>query len=363
MKKVGAGRLTKMALVLLADLVHRGLLDFTHVILDSFPIESFLNTVKCLRMPKFDRELAQRVFDAINWDHLVSLLPPAHWKAAPYADKLKCWLHHHLWDIPSVDKCHDLVFGKEDRKAVMGLVQGWKSAQTYRKFTAWTVQLPTFPTIEHAVVAEVGRVLALLDVKPKIKSLQTLADLCPVFQVPHRLKDPGISLAHCSSKDRTFFGRGGLVAVLKKLEVPLLVKLTAKYKQSEDSILSFLKALHQAFGDLLKDAKVLGDGEFGTQAIREAIEQILHAIALVESYGNTQPQFKLSKADKTIRLIVERTIARLNENFQIEHPRTLGPDAVAFHTHLCWLCDLLLLTFNVLTGNTTRPHSIRAIRG
>lgn len=363
LKKLGVGSLTKRCFWILADFIQQGILDFSQVILDSFPIESFLNTAKCLKMPKFDRDAAQRFFKELDLDKVIQLLPKAHWKAAPYADKLKCWIHQHIWDVPSFEKCHNLVFGSEDRQAVMGLIQGWKSAQTYREFAKWVVQLTNFKAIEQAVVSEVGRVLNLLEIKPKVKELKTIEDLGRVFHVPHRLKDPDISLAHCPSKNLTFMGRGGLVAAAEKYEIPLLVKLTAKYKQSEASILDFLTTLHQAFGGLLKDVKVLGDAEFGTQAIKEAIEQTLQAIALVESYGNSQTKTKLSKDDKKIRLSIERVIARLDGNFQIEQPRTLGTESVDFHTQLCWLCDLLLVTFNVLTGNMAHPHSMRKIRG
>ena len=363
MKKLAGGTVPKMCFWLVADLVKKGILDLSQVIIDSFPIYSFLNTAKCLRMPKFETELAQQFFSQLNLVPILQLLPKAHGRAAPYADKIKCWIHHHLWDVPSLDKCHQLVFGKEARYKVMDLLKGWKSAPTYRNFIEAIVQLPNGQEIEQAVVCEVARVLTLLDVKPKIKSLKTLEDLRQVFHIPLRLKDPGISLAYCSSKKQTFMGRGGLVIASKHLELPLLVDLTSKYKQSEQSILSFLNTLHHAFGQLVKDVEIFGDSEFGTQGIQEALEKLFQAQVRIESYGKSKKSYTMSKEDKKIRVVIERVIARMNEYFQVEHPRMLGPGAVAVHTHLCWLCDLLLVIYNILDENIDHPNAIRKIRG
>ena len=245
----------------------------------------------------------------------------------------------------------------------MGLEKGWKTAQTYRLFLEYVKQLKNYSEIEKALVAEVSRVLNLMVIFPQKQEILSIEDLCRVFHQPHRLKDPGITLNYCSAKDQTFIGRGGLICGTPSLEIPLFLRITSKYKLNEKGIISFLKELRSYLGQLLKEVEVYGDAEFGTLAIKKAIEDFLSAIAIVDSYGNSSDKSVLTPEQKTTRKTIERIIARLTNYFQIEHPRFLGPELVPIHTQLCSLCDLLLVSYNIITGNTAHPHAIKNIRG
>jgi hypothetical protein len=190
-----------------------------------------------------------------------------------------------------------------------------------------------------------------------------MADLQRVLHPSHRHKDAGISLSHCAAKHQTFFGRGGLIVVTKQLRIPLLVELTAKYKQSTEDILKCLDRLYQMFGPNLPGATFSGDSEFGSQPIITRLARQLRVQPQIPGYGFAKGQSPLVKKDKATTLVVERAITRINGNFQLERPHRLGNAAVQQHLHLCWLCDLLLFQFNRLNDNQTHPHSMLDIRG
>ncbi|MFX0091883.1 MAG: hypothetical protein ACFFBD_08990, partial [Candidatus Hodarchaeota archaeon] len=234
---------------------------------------------------------------------------------------------------------------------------------TYQSFLKFLKKQPNYTQIDQITLQEVQHVLRTLNIPHKPKTLKTMNDLRGVFHRSLRLKDPGISLATCTSKHQTFMGRGGLVMVTKRYEIPLLVQLTSKYKQSEASVLNFLKSLHKMFKNHLTNPTILGDAEFGTKTIEIAINQLLSAQARFEQYGRNKPQTKLSSNEKRDRIAVERSIARMDTNFDLEYPRTLGKDAVNTHINLAWLCDLLLVKYNQLRGNMAHPHAILEIRG
>ena len=111
LKAVGEEGFMKMGLLIITDLVKKGVLDLSQILLDSFPIYSFLNTAKCLRMPKFDMKMAQEFYQNLSLKHIIKLFPKQHWRAAPLADKIKAWIHHYLWDVPSAEKNYQLIFG------------------------------------------------------------------------------------------------------------------------------------------------------------------------------------------------------------------------------------------------------------
>jgi hypothetical protein len=363
LKKLQPRTIATMCLQLLKDWLATGFLDLGHLVIDSFPVYSYLNFRKCLKIPKFDHQWAKAFFDELQLDSIVEFFPKAHGLAAPYVDKLKCWIYHHLWDIPSAKHVHQRVFGKFQHGKILDLQRGWKTVDTYRNFLKQLKTLPNARTIEQAVLREVDRVLQRLQVPRKRGSWVTMADLQRVFRPSHRHKDAGISLSHCAANHQTFFGRGGLIVVTKQLGIPLLVELTATYKQSTADILKYLDRLHQMFGPCLSGATFSGDSEFGSQPIIARLTHRLRVQPQIPGYGFAKGQSPLVKKDKATTLVIERAIARMNGNFQLEHPRHLGNAAVHQHLHLCWLCDLLLLQFNRLNGNQAHSHSMLNIRG
>lgn len=88
--------------------------------------------------------------------------------------------------------------------------------------------------------------------------------------------------------------------------ITIIPSCHSKYKLNEIGIITFLKELHAYFGELLANSEIYGDAEFGTKAIKEVIEVILSAVAIVESYGNSSDKSVLIPDQKTTRKTVER---------------------------------------------------------
>jgi hypothetical protein len=234
---------------------------------------------------------------------------------------------------------------------------------TYQGFLNALNALPNALEIEYTIVTEVVRVLRHLGVALKGAQYQRIEDLCCVFHTPHRLKDPTITSNYCAAKDQQFMGRGGLLAIVPSLGIPLFLQVTAKYKQSEDSIRAFLKSMFHQYGGLLQEIEVYADSEFGTEGIKSVLKRFFNATPYIDVYARSTTRSTLTNEQRNIRKTVERVIARLETNFSLEHPSVLGNDSVATHTQLCFLCDLLLVSHNLLTGNHSHPHSLSSIRG
>lgn len=147
------------------------------------------------------------------------------------------------------------------------------------------------------------------------------------------------------------------------LEIPLLVGLTPKYKQSESQILTFLKTLKTDLNTKLKGVKVLADSEFGTQKIRQYLTSHLQVNNQIENYGNSSHRIIPSPQDTQTRKAVERVIGRLTTNFQLEHPMVRGPSLVAVYLQLAVLSDLLLVCYNQILGKTKHFHSYSTLGG
>jgi hypothetical protein len=363
LKDMGEEGFRRIGFSLGLKLLKKGILDTSKLVLDSFPVYSYLNMSKCLKIPKFDKMLAKHFFQKLNLDHIISKFPKQRKNSAPLVDKLKVWIHQYLWDIPSNQRNHYYIFGRTNRKVVLGLERGWKAAKTYQEFLNTLKALPNASEIEYITVTEVVRVLRLLGVGLKSAQYQRIEDLRFVFHTPHRLKDPTITLNYCAPKDQHFMGRGGLLAILPPSGIPLFLQLTAKYKQSEESIQTFLKAISQQYRGLLQELEVYADSEFGTEGIKNTLKRLFKATPYIDVYARSATRSTLTIEQKNIRKTVERVIARLETNFSLEHPTVLGDDSVAIHTQLCFLCDLLLVSYNLLTGNYPHPHSLSNIRG
>jgi hypothetical protein len=363
LKDVGEEGFRRMGLLLGLKLLKKGIIDTSKVVLDSFPLYSYLNMKKCLKIPKFDKNLAKYLFQELELNHIISKFPKQRGNAIPLGDKLKVWIHQYLWDIPSNQRNHYYIFGRTNRKEVLGLERGWKAANTYQKFLNTLKTLPNASEIESVTVTEVVRVLRHLGVALKDVQYQRIEDLRLVFHTPHRLKDPTVTFNYCAPKDHHFIGRGGLLAILPSLGVPLFLQVTPKYKQSEKSILTFLKAMSQQYRGFLRGMEVYADSEFGTEEIKTALTRLFKATPYIDVYARSATRSTLTVEQKNIRKTIERVIARLENHFSLEHPPVLGDDSVAIHTQLCFFCDLLLVSHNLLTGNHSHPHSLSYIRG
>jgi len=191
----------------------------------------------------------------------------------------------------------------------------------------------------------------------------TLDELNGCWHTPHRWRDPGISLYYCAAKHRYEFGRGGLLAILPGLELPIMMELTPKYKQSERSILNFFERLKRRYGNRLRGVRVIGDSEFGLPSIRQVIQEVFQGTAIFPSYGRSGESIEITRADRTRRKMVERVIGRLHTTWHLETPRHLGAEYVGFHLQWCVLCDLFQVVFTLHLGNGAHPHAIKPLRG
>jgi len=124
-----------------------------------------------------------------------------------------------------------------------------------------------------------------------------------------------------------------------------------------------LTSLNLHHGKKLQRVEVLADSEFGTPEVRNQLTNSFNATSYIPHYGRSKDKIELSSEQKTRRKTIERVIGRLETFFSLEHPPFLGTEFVSLHTHLCVLCDLLLISFNVFSGNRAHPHSLRDIRG
>jgi len=318
---------------------------------------------KCLKMPKFDVDLAKKFYRRLSLSNIIALFPKQHKKSAPLNDKLKLLIHQFLWDIPSDNLNHTYIFGKRPRRDILQLERGWTTVVTYRSFLKSLKSLPNYPVIELAITNEVVRVLLLLGVQVKNKAFTSLEDLRNVFHFSHRHKDPGITLNYCAAKDNHFIGRGGLLAIFPNLELPFFSQITAKYKQNDQGVIKFFQVLKDNFKGQLTHTTIYADSEFGSRSIKYYQLSNFSSRLVIDNYGPCLSKSSLSATDLHVRKTIERVIGRLEVNFSIDHPRLLGKDLVTIPTQLCVLCDLLLVLFNLSCGNYTSPHSLRAIRG
>ncbi|MHA1971621.1 MAG: hypothetical protein ACTSW1_01440 [Candidatus Hodarchaeales archaeon] len=363
LKDLGEENMVKMTAKLLGKLLKKRMIDTSKVVLDSFQVYSYLNMQKCLRMPKFAVDFAKKFFQMLSLNDIVTLFPRQHKRSAPLNEKLKVLTHQYLWDIPSDRLNHTYIFGKRPRRDILRLEKGWKTVATYRNFLKLLKSLPNHLEVESAITNEVVRVLLLLGVKVENRVFTRLNDLRNVFHLSHRHKDPGITLNYCAAKDNHFIGRGGLLAVFPDLEIPFFSQITAKYKQNENGIITFLKALRQNFQSKLNHVTIYADSEFGSKLVKKFLLDNISSRLVIDNYGPSTSKTFFSTNDLNIRKTIERVIGRLEINFSLEHPRLLGKDLVTIHTQLCVLCDLLLVLFNLYSGNYTSPHSLRDIRG
>jgi hypothetical protein len=360
---LGEERFQLIGVAIVKYLLKKKLLTLSKLVMDSFPVYSHLNPIKCYRSAPFDRHVARWIFKQLQLTNILPLFPKQHGRVTPLTDKLKAWIHHLLWDISSDATNHRLIFSKSNRKSVMGLEKGWKTVDTYRNFLKYVSRLSNRSQIESLLLEETTRILRVLELIPKTHHFQGLEDLRAVFHTPHRFNDRGISLHYCAAKDQHFFGRGGLLAVIPELELPLFIGLTPKYKQSERQIQDFIKKLAHQFQHELKNVTVIADSEFGTQTIKSMFHQVFWAMTHIDNYGKSIERYKYTLSQQRDLKTVERVIGRLTTYHQLERPIASGTTSVSIHLQLVLMSDLLVVCYNLLNGNRAHPHSLSAIRG
>ena len=362
-KKLGACRLEKMQEILIQNFQFQGFLKWKTIIVDSFPVKSFLNTQKCLRRPKIDILLVKAFVEKVDVAKILKRLKTSPKMISKIETKLKVLLVKEIWDVVSWNKCWKMLFEKKPQKDNFTFLFHYKSSQSLRKFEIDLRKQSHWPSIEKLLVDAAAQTLKELGVKAKVRRFKFLTDLNATFYLPHRWKDDGISLHHCSSKNIYQYGRGGLIAIIQSLEIPLCISLTPKYKQSKREILIFFQKLFFKFSCFFGDIKILGDSEFGFLGLKNLITTLFNGTPIFPNYGASNEKIKISTEDKNTRKMVERVIARLVVNWDLETPQHLGIEYAEFHLQLAVLCDLLQVTFNFKLGNYGHPHALESFKG
>ena len=143
---------------------------------------------------------------------------------------------------------------------------------------------------------------------------------------------------------------------------PVLLTVTPRYKQSTQEIKIHLTQTKTELSEYFKGLEIHGDKEFDVDKLFEFIITELDCFAVVAPYGNSADQLQLSNDDKATRKLVETMIARLVQQYDIEHPKCLGTENVEAFIEQTHLCDLLITLFNFKSGNRTGLHSIKHLR-
>lgn len=351
----------EIGVTLVQLLIEKDYLSLSRLTIDSFPVYSYLNPRKCYRSAPFKPKIAKSIFTRLNLSNVVELFPIQHGLSKSLSDKVLAWVHHYLWDIPSEASNHSVIFSKNGRHSVLGIRKGWKSVSTYRNFLKRVQSLPNRSQIENALLTEITRVLTTLNLIPSKSDFHSLDELRSVFYAPHRKNDPEISLNYCAAKDHHFFGRGGLIVTSPDLEVPVLVGLTSKYKQSESQIQIFLRKLFQHYNHKLRGISMIGDSEFGTPLIKRMLAHACQVNPSIDNYGNSSIRYHYTSSERSDLKTNERTIGRLTTQHKLERPKVYGNNSVAIHLQLATLSDILIFWYNILSKNKAHPHSFARI--
>lgn len=362
-KKVESSTLEVMQEELISEFFNKKILDLKTIILDSFPVKSILNTQKCLKRPPINLKQMKEFIDLLSLDHILEKLKVSKTMKNKIRTKLIALTVKELWDLVSWNKCWRTLYDTKNKISKYSDLHYYSTHNSLRNIEIYLKNQKEGHLIEKLLLDEICRVLNVMNLKKKDWNPKSLTDLNSFFYTPHRFKDPGISIYHCASKDEHAFGRGGLLAVSKVLELPLLIGLTPKYKQSEERIIIFLKKFYKRFKSKYNSSTILADSEFGTKKILNFIESKLNWIGRIPSYGNSDDCIKINKTERDDRKLIERVIGRLVRNWNLERPSHIGEAFANFHLQVAVFCDLLQVKFNFEIGNYAHPHAIKGING
>ncbi len=362
-KKLNEGKLEQIQAVLLKKINNLHKLNFDTLVFDTFPINSPLNNSKCAKSPKRNFNDIKTFIDNLNLSPILNKLEISVKKRTNFETKFIALLVKTIWDFASWDQCHKDIYGKEALKANINLPKVYKSSNSLRDIEKFLKGCKKRLEIEKELLALASSVLRNCNIGKKNVKPRNIEELVLFIHKPHRFKDPGISLSYCAAKNNYFFGRGGIVAAINDLELPIMVSLTSKYKQSEESILEFLKKLNNNFGMMLKDTKVVADSEFGTKNIIQELKKLTTNEILIPRYRTNKKPNKNPKLFKKLRVLIERVIGRQHVQWHLEKPRHIGAVFSNFHIQSCIICDYLQVLFNLKNGSRDHPHALRTIIG
>ena len=362
-KKISTEKIEQWGTELILEMINNKTLSLKTIIIDSFPIKSYLNTQKCLKAPKIDYLVLKNFIDSLNLDTIIEMINDSPKMYSKIKTKLIVLLVKEIWDLSSWNRVWKVLNSDEASKHNISLPFTYLGVGSIKSIMDDLKRTVKGKTIELYLLENVTPLIKSMTKKPPNFNLKSLLDLNFTWHKPHRSRDPGISLYHCATKDEDRFGRGGIALVIKGLEIPLLLMGTLKYKQGTDSLISAIDKIKDTFGNLFEISRILADSEFGISDILELIKSKLTSNIGIPNYGASDEKNKLSKQDRDDRKIVERVIGRLESYWNLEKPRHLGEEYISFNLQIIRLCDLFQVIFNFKIGNSLHPHAIIPLRG
>ena len=362
-KKLSSEKIEQWGTELILEMINDKKLSLKTIIMDSFPIKSYLNTQKCLKAPKIDYKEVKKFIESLNLDNIIKMINSSPKMYLRIKTKLIVLLVKETWDLNSWNRAWKVLNCDEAKNYNISLPYSYAGVSSVKSIINDLKQTVKGRSIEIYLLQNLTPIIRSMAKKPPNFKLKILSDLNYTWHIPHRARDPGISLYHCATKDEDRFGRGGIVLVIKGLEIPLLLLDTLKYKQGTESLLVAINKIKKTFGNLFESCRLLADSEFGILEVLESIKsKITHDIG-IPNYGASEDKNNLAKQDRDDRKIVERVIGRLETYWKLEKPRHLGREYVSFNLQTIRLCDILQVIFNCRIGNDTHPHAIIPFRG
>ena len=362
-KKLSSEKIEQWGTELILEMINNKTLNIKTIIMDSFPIKSYLNTQKCLKAPKIDYKELKKFIELLRLDDIIKMVNSSPKMYLRIKTKLIVLLVKETWDLNSWNRVWKVLNCAEAVKYNISLPYSYKGVSSIKSIAEELKKPVKGKTIELHILENLTPIIKSMAKKPPNFRLKSFEDLNFTLHKSHRARDPGISLYHCATKDEDRFGRGGIALIVKGLELPLLLLNTQKYKQGAESLLLAIKQVRKTFGNLFESCEFLADSEFGITEVKEAIKKNITTHLAIPNYGASKEQNDISKEDRDDRKIVERGIGRLKNNWDLENPRHLGNEYVSFHVRVVRLCDILQVIFNYKIGNSLHPHAVIPFRG
>jgi hypothetical protein len=214
------------------------------------------------------------------------------------------------------------------------------------------------------------RMLAALRTSPEFTvlvgdwtSFEHLEELRGVLVSSYLRKDAGAKLSRCITKKEYYWGRTGKILVDQASNLVLWFDITNKGSFKDGLFAKMLHQFHQAYRDIFHPSLVIGDPELDSPGKKQAVKTELGPQCHLWVTGAREPFPHARRALARLRLEVERVIGRLETQFHLEHPRSLGPTAVPAHQHFIGICQTLQALYLHQTSPAQGYGRIVPIRG
>jgi hypothetical protein len=337
------------------------------LIIDGFPIFSYLNTLKCLRNEKIDLAQVTTFFrklrDNIAALRLADILPKLKGNAIPHLDKLKVYLFQILWNMSSKKNCVATIKNVEGLEATLQFEKRCPCAVSYSTYVKAYESSKHFGELQRRLLQLLSTIDVLKDKVGSFSQIGKLEELRGIMSNPYAAKDVGARMNYSSSKRMAYWGRGGKVMCDGDSELPLLMGTWSSAVMGKEEVHKFIKEFKKHYGTFIHVKNLVGDGEFDIEGIDAMVKKELGAKARFTTAKLHNGIEEGKKWWNVFRIGVERCISRMTEKFGLEHPRLLGDESVELHTHLVGVCQLLqALAFHQM-GFKDRIRSITLIRG